>query len=135
MVLDHSFFALMFLLASALSPSDAPSLVLENTRHPEQRMVWTRADDGRWAMTINGRDMGHFAREADAVVHHTGVQSPDRYPVNRLADRRDLRRDATQVRLRGNHAGVTVRVIREEGRTRRLEDPSRRVLPVPLRVR
>lgn len=133
-MLEHAYFALMFLLASALSPADANTLVLENTRHPEQRMVWTRADDGRWAMTINGRDMGHFVREPDAVMHHTGVRAPERYSLDQLADLRDLRRDATEVRLRGDYAGVTVRVL-QEGRTRRLEDANRRVLPVPLRLR
>lgn len=133
-MLDYSFFALMFLLATSLSPAGAPRVALENTSHPEQQMVWTRQDGGRWAMTINGRDMGHFVREAGAVVHQTGVRDPERYPIAELADPRDLRPGATAVRLLGESAGRSIRVSRQ-GDALRLDDPSRRTLPIPLLLR
>jgi hypothetical protein len=133
-VLDYSFFALMFLLATSLSPAGAPVVTLENSAHPEQEMVWTRQADGRWAMTINRRDMGHFVREGDAVVHHTGVRAPERHPIASLADRRDLRPGAAAVRLLGESAGRSIRVSRQ-GDALRLDDPSRRTLPIPLLLR
>jgi hypothetical protein len=133
-VLDYSFFALMFLLATSLSPAGAPTVTLENTRHPEQQMIWTRQHDARWAMTINGRDMGQFVREAAAVVHHTGVREAERYAIDQLADRRDLRPGATEVRLMGPSAGRSIRISREDGALR-LDDPSRRTLPIPLLLR
>lgn len=133
-MLDYSFFALMFLLATSLSPASAPTVTLENTSHPDQQMVWTRQDDGRWAMTINGRAMGHFVREAGAVVHHTGVRDPERYAIEALADPRDLRPGATAVRLRGSSGPGSIRVSRR-GDALRLDDPSRRTLPIPLLLR
>lgn len=130
---DYSFFALLFLVATSLAPTGATTVTLENTHHPEQRMIWTRGEDGRWAMTINGRDMGHFSREPEAIVHHTGVRAPERFPIRELADRRDLRRDALRVRLIGARAPM-LRVERE-GAALRLVDPTREVLAVPLRLR
>lgn len=133
-MLDYSFFALMFALATSLAPEGARTVVLENTRHAEQRMEWTLEDDGRWAMTINGREMGRFHRDGDAIVHETGVRAPDRFELVELADARDLRRGARRVRLRGRWAARVIEV-RSEGGARILADPSREVLAVPLRLR
>ncbi len=133
-MLDYSFFALMFALATSLAPAGSRVVALENTRYPEQRLEWTRGDDGRWAMTINGRDLGHFRREGDAVIHETGVRDPDRFELASLADPRDLRRGATRVRLRGPWS-QTVLGVRDEGGTLLVTDPTREALAVPLRLR
>lgn len=131
---DYSFFALMFALATSLAPEGARTVVLENTRHAEQRMQWVRQDDGRWAMTINGREMGHFSRTDDAVVHETGTRAADRFELASLGEVRDLRRGATRVRLRGRWSRTVLEVSDEDGALR-LSDPSREVLAVPLRLR
>lgn len=131
---DTSFFAWLFLVATSLAPADATTVTLENTAHPEQRMIWTRADDGRWAMTINGRDMGHFVRESEVVVHHTGTRAPDRFPIAELVQPSDLRRNATRIRLAGTRAPTVIHV-EPDGGARRLVDPSRETLRVPLRLR
>jgi hypothetical protein len=133
-MLDYSFFALLFLLAQTLAPAGASRLVLENVRHPEQRMEWVREADGRWAMTINGREMGHFARDGEAVVHDPGVRAPSRFTVAELVDARDLRRDATRLRLRGSFEATVLQVSRE-GPALELRDPSRRLLVTTLRLR
>lgn len=132
-MLDYSFFALLFAIATSLAPASATTVVLENTQHAEQRMEWTRGEDGRWAMLINGRDMGHFARDGSDVVHDTGVRAPDRFPLAELADARDLRRGATRVRLRGRFAPTILR-IEADGDASRITDPGGDHLRVPLRL-
>jgi hypothetical protein len=131
---DFSFFALLFLLASSLAPDGSRSIVLENTRYPEQTMTWTRGSDGRWAMTINGRDLGFFERTADAIVHATGQRDPDRFAIVDLADAADLTRTATSIRLLGRWSPRIVSVA-PEGDTRILSDDSRELLRTPLRLR
>lgn len=131
---DFSFFALLFLLASTLSPEGSRSIVLENTRYPEQSMEWTRQGDGRWAMTINGRELGHFERAGDAIVHATGQRDPDRFEIAELAERGDLARDARRIRLRGRFEARIVDVA-VEGDARILSDASRELLRTPLRLR
>ncbi|MCZ7683849.1 MAG: hypothetical protein M5U28_35830 [Sandaracinaceae bacterium] len=131
---DYSFFALMFALATSLAPDGAREVALQNTRYPEQELAWVREGDGRWAMTINGRDMGHFRREGDAIVHETGVRAPDRFELASLADGRDLRRGARRVRLRGRWSRTVLEVSEETGGPL-VRDPTREVLAVPLRLR
>ncbi|HEY8428875.1 MAG TPA: hypothetical protein VIL20_10890 [Sandaracinaceae bacterium] len=133
-MLDFSFFALLFAIATSLAPAGARTVVLENTQHPEQRMAWMLESDGRWAMTLNGREMGRFWRDGAAIVHETGVRAPDRFELARLAEVRDLRRGARRVRLRGRWSERVIEV-RDEGGARILADPSREVLGVPLRLR
>lgn len=133
-MLDYAYFVVLFLVATSLAPPDARHVVLENTRHAEQRLEWTRGDDGRWAMTINGRDMGHFVRRGEVAVHETGVRDPDHYTIAELADPSDLRRDATRVRLRGQLAPSVLRIEREGGALR-LTDERERLIPVPLVLR
>jgi hypothetical protein len=131
---DYSFFALLFAIATTLAPAGSTHVVLENTRHAEQRLEWTRGADGRWAMTINGREMGRFVRDGDVVVHDTGVRAPDRFSISELADPSDLRRGATRVRLRGPFAPGVLRVDGGDGALR-LTGERGSFLPVPLRLR
>lgn len=130
---DYTFFALLFLLAQSLAPAGSTNLVLENVRHPDQRMEWSRQSDGRWAMTINDRELGHFERTATHVLHHTGMRSPDHFPIAELAEAADLRGGA-RVRLSGRFAPRVVEIT-SEGRARILTDPSRELIRTPLRLR
>ncbi len=132
-MLDYSFFALLFLVATSLAPPDARTVVLENTRHAEQRLEWTRGDDGRWAMTINGRDMGHFARRGSEVVHETGLRDPDHFAIEGLVEASDLRPDTTRLRLRGQFAPSVLRAERNGGALR-LASEAGSLIPVPLRL-
>lgn len=130
---DYSFFALLFTLATTLAPADAREVSLINARHPEQRMTWTRGDDGRWAMTMNDRDLGHFERTGDAVFHHTGQRSPDHFPLDALLDPARLSARATRLSLRGRFSPTALEIRREDGRVV-LHDPDRRLLATDLRL-
>jgi hypothetical protein len=134
MLLDYAYFALWFLVAHALAPAGATTLTLENERHPEQRMHWVRADDGAWAMTVNGRELGRFRRIDDAVVHDTGVRAPDVHAIADLVEAADLQVGAIRIRLRGQFAPAVLDV-RRDGPTATLRDASRRLTVVPLRLR
>jgi hypothetical protein len=131
---DFSFFALLFLLAQSLAPDGSARLVLENVRHPEQRMEWTRGGDGQWAMTINERDMGRFERRGADVVHHSGVREAEHFPIAALVDVSELRRGAEHVRLAGTFAGRRVEIA-PDGDGIVLTDPTRALLRTPLRLR
>src|SRR5688572_20258953 len=100
--MDYSFFALMFLIASALAPQGARELTLQNMRHPEQSIVWTRQADGAYAMRLNERDVGAFRRDDTSVVHTTGVREPVRFSITELVDSSALRVDTSALPLRGS---------------------------------
>jgi len=128
---DFSFFALLFVVATSLAPGDAREVTLVNARHPSQRMTWTRGADGRWAMTLNERDMGQFERTDDAVFHHSGQRSPDHFPLADLLDPSTL--TSRRVRLRGRF-GPTVLHVRRGGGATRLSDPTGELLRTDLRL-
>ncbi len=132
-MIDYAFFALLFAVATALAPPGATEVMLENTRDHEQRIEWTRQDDGRWAMHVNERDVGHFIRRGNVIVHETGVRDPDRYPLSELLDAGALRRDATRIEARGQF-GPAVLQVRREGGAIRLSSSNGTLLPVPLRL-
>ena len=129
---DYSFFALLFAIATTLAPAGSDEVSLVNVRHPEQRMTWTREEDGRWAMTMNGRDIGHFERAGDAVFHHSGQRSPDRFLLSELLDADALTRRTRRVPLAGRFAPTVIRVDRDGGVT--LRDPTGRLLRTDLRL-
>ena len=131
---DYSFFAMLFVIATSLSPGGSHEVSLVNVRHPEQRIVFSRGDDGRWAMTLNERDVGRFERVGDAVFHHTDLRSPDRYVVSDLVDASALGREVERVALRGPFAPAVLRVRRTDGEVT-IDDPSREVLMTPLAIR
>ena len=122
------------LAVSHTAPEGSRGLVLENVRHPEQQMIWSRGGDGRWAMTINQRELGHFVRDGAGVVHTTGVREPDRYPTTTLVESADLVRGSRRVRLRGAFATRTIEITRD-GDGLVLTDPSGELLRTPLRLR
>jgi hypothetical protein len=132
-MMDYAFFALWFLIAHALAPTDATVLTIENERHTEQRMQWVRAQDGAWDMTINGRELGRFRRTDEGVVHETGVGAPAMHRVEDLAEASDLRSHTTRIRLRGQFAPAVLDAVRD-GAVVVLRDPSRRLTPVGLRL-
>lgn len=132
-VTDYAFFALWFVLAQAFAPPDASVLTLVNERHPEQRMEWTRGDDGAWAMTLNGRELGRFRRANGAVVHETGQRPPDVHRLSDLVEIDDLRPGATRVRARGQFAPALLHAT-HEGPTVTFRDPSRQLTIVGLRL-
>lgn len=127
-MLDYSFFALLFLLATGLAPDASQERAWINSRHPQQSIVWSREGDG-WAMRINGRELGVFHRDGDAIVHHTGQSEPQRFPLDALAP--EVPRDARRIALRGAFAPTVLTVERGEGRLT-LVDASRELLRVPL---
>lgn len=127
---DYSFFALLFVIAQALAPGATERLAWVNGDHPDQTIEWTREGDG-WELTVNGREMGIFHRDGDAVVHHTGGQAPRRFALDSLSD--PVRRDARRVRLRGSFAPTVLSI--ERGGGVRLVDPSRRLLGTSLGLR
>ncbi|MBX3276159.1 MAG: hypothetical protein KF729_38255 [Sandaracinaceae bacterium] len=127
---DYSFFALLFLLASALAPDAVAERTWTNSRHPEQSIRWTREGDG-WAMRVNGRELGVFHRDGDSVVHHTGQGAPHRFPVEALAPA--FARAARRIPLGARFAPVVLAVEREADRVT-LSDPSRELLRVPLHL-
>lgn len=131
--MDYSFFAMLFAVATALAPEGAHEVSLQNMRHPEQSLVWTRGDDGRWAMQMNTRDAGHFERRGEVIVHHTGVDAPRRYPLAELLDTRGLGRRTDHVDLRGTFAPTVLRVERSGGAIE-LVDPTRALLMTRLRL-
>lgn len=131
MFADYSFFALLFLLASALAPDAAHERAWVNASHPEQAITWTREGDG-WAMRVNGRELGVFHLRGDAVIHQTNGQAPERYPVAELASPPSP--DARRVELRGSFAPNTLEVRREDDRLT-LVDPGRELLRAPLILR
>lgn len=131
--MSYSFFAMLFLVATMIAPPNAQVVTLQNTAHPEQSIEWTRGADGRWAMHLNGRDVGHFRREGGDVIHETGVRDPDRFAEGTLVDPASLRADARELRLRGSFARTTLRVERSGG-TVQLVDAARDLLPIPLRL-
>ena len=45
-MLDYSFFALLFALATTLAPAGAEEVGFQNVRHPDQSMTWRHGDDG-----------------------------------------------------------------------------------------
>ncbi|MEZ4335873.1 MAG: hypothetical protein R3B82_04535 [Sandaracinaceae bacterium] len=95
---DYSFFALLFLLATSLAPDAGAERAWINSRYPEQSITWTPEGEG-WAMRVNGREMGIFHLDGDAVVHHTGQGEPHRFPVAALSG--PVSRDARRIPLRG----------------------------------
>lgn len=129
---DYAFFAMLFAVATALAPANSREVTLVNARHPEQEMTWTRQDDGRWAMTMNERDLGRFERTEDAVFHHTENRSPERFLLGDLVDASSLSRRARRVPLRGRFAPTIIHVERDGAVT--LRDPSRRLLATDLRL-
>ena len=98
---DYAFFALLFAVATTLAPADAREVTLVNGAHPDETLVWTRGEDARWALTVNGRDVGHFRRDGAMVVHETGQRAPDRFPIASLVDPDSLRRGATRLPTKG----------------------------------
>lgn len=129
---DYSFFALLFAIATTLAPAGADEVGFINVRHPEQRMTWTREGDGRWAMTMNERDIGRFERTGDAIFHHSDNRSPDRFLLNELLDPSALTRRATRIPLRGRFAPTVIHVDRDGEVT--LRDPTGRLLRTDLRL-
>ncbi|GAB5549529.1 MAG: hypothetical protein RLP09_10470 [Sandaracinaceae bacterium] len=131
---DYAFFALLFAVATTLAPADAREVTLVNGAHPDETLVWTRGEDARWALTVNGRDVGHFRRDGAMVVHETGQRAPDRFPIASLVDPDSLRRGATRLPTKGSFAPAVITVSRQGGRVE-LSDASREVLYVPLLLR
>ena len=82
---DYSFFALLFLLATSLAPDAGAERAWINSRYPEQSITWTPEGEG-WAMRVNGREMGIFHLDGDAVVHHTGQGRGDREVPDAVLD-------------------------------------------------
>lgn len=130
---DYSFFALLFAIATTLAPAGASRVELQNQRHPEQSMVWTEAADGRWALSLNGRDVGSFVREGDVITHHTGQGAPDAHPLADLLTPGTLRRSARTIELRGGFAPARIEVVRDGGSVV-LRDPTRHLLGTDLRL-
>ena len=128
--MDYTFFAMLFYVASSLAPSAQTEITLQNSRFPDQALVWTHGEDGRWAMTINGREVGHFERSGDTILHHTGLRETDRHPVGELAA--PFQSSATRIQLRGPFTPSVIQIARSRGQPTRLTDPSRNVLTVPL---
>ena len=131
MMLDYSFFALLFLLAGSLAPDAGVERTWVNGRHPEQTITWT-AGEGGWALTVNGRDVGVFSRDGDAIVHDTRQGEPRRFPVSELAGA--VSGGARRVTLRGTFAPTVLTVRRAEGRLS-LVDPTRELLRTELILR
>lgn len=131
---DYSFFAMLFAIATSLSSPTSHEVSLVNVRHPEQRIVFTREDDGRWAMTLNERDVGRFERVGDAIFHHTDQRSPDRYMLAELLDPTAMGPRTERIPLRGTFAPAVLSVQRARGEIT-IEDPSREVLMTPLALR
>ncbi len=131
MMLDYSFFALLFLLASSLAPDAAAELTWINGSHREQTITWTPEGAG-WEMHVNGREVGIFQRDGDAIVHHTGQGEPQRFPIAQLAA--PVARDARQITLRGPFAPQVLNVERAGGGVT-LVDPSRELLRARLILR
>ncbi|MCA9606582.1 MAG: hypothetical protein KC619_13345 [Myxococcales bacterium] len=125
---DYSFFALLFLLATSLAPDAGAERAWINSRYPEQSITWTPEGEG-WAMRVNGREMGIFHLDGDAVVHHTGQGEPHRFPVAALSG--PVSRDARRIPLRGRFA-PTVLAVERSGDEVRLVDAGRELLRVPL---
>ena len=133
MIADYSFFVLLFVIATSLSPTDATRVELQNVRHPEQSITWARGGDGRWAATVNQRELGHFERAGGEVVHHTGQGAPDRFRIDSLVTPAQLGRAANALTLRGQFEGTVLRVERADGRVA-LHDPSGELLVTRLRL-
>jgi hypothetical protein len=131
---DYSFFAMLFAIATSLSPPTSHEVSLVNVRHPEQRIVFSLGDGGRWTMTLNQRDVGRFERVGDAVFHHTDLRSPDRHLLSELLDPSTLGRGTERIPLRGTFAPAVLTVRRAGGEIT-IEDPSREVLMSPLALR
>ena len=135
-MLDYSFFALLFYIASALAPGATAERTWVNGRHPEQSITWTRGTNG-WALTVNGREVGLFRRDGDAIVHDTRTPStpdaePRRFPIAQLAAH--FGPDADRITLRGSFAPATLTVERA-GQQVTLSDPSRHLLRTELILR
>lgn len=131
MLADYSFFALLFLLASALAPDASHERAWVNASHPEQEILWTREGDG-WAMRVNGRELGVFQRHGDAIIHQIDGRAPERFGVAELAGPTSA--DARRIALRGSFAPNTLDV-RREGDRLTLVDPGRELLRAPLILR
>ena len=134
MMVDYTFFALLFSIATSLAPADATVVTLQSSRHQNQAMVWTRHTDGRWTMTLNGRQMGSFERRAHEVLHYTGAQTgqstpPTEFPIAQLAG--TVRRTTARIPLRGRWSSTVLRVERGQGPPR-IVDPSGELLRVEL---
>jgi len=128
---DYSFFALLFMLASSLAPDATAELTWVNGSHAEQTITWTPEGQG-WELHVNGREIGVFQRDGDAIVHHTGQGEPRRFPIAQLAE--PIGRDAAQVTLRGSFAPTVLRVQRT-GQQVTLVDRSRELLRAQLILR
>jgi hypothetical protein len=128
--MDYSFFALLFYLASSLAPNASAERTWVNGTHPEQSITWTPEGEG-WEMTVNGREIGVFQRDGDAIVHHTGVDAPHRFPIAELAS---VAANARRIPLRGSFAPTVLTVEREQGRVS-LVDPTRNLLRTRLILR
>ena len=130
-MMDYSFFALLFLLASSLSPDANAELTWVNGSHPEQTISWTPEGDG-WELHVNGREVGIFQRDGDAIVHHTGQSEPRRFEIALLAE--PIAENARRIRLRGSFAPTVLRVERTAGGVA-LVDASRELLRTRLILR
>lgn len=131
---DYSFFAMLFAVVQTLAPSGATQLELQNVRHPEQTIVWDRGDDGRWALAVNGRDVGTFVREGSVVTHFRPPRDPSRHALSDLLDPSTLQRRARRIDLRGTFAPARIEISREGGAVT-LRDPTRHLLVTDLRLR
>lgn len=132
-MLDYAFFAMLFAIATSLAPSSASEVGFQNTRHPDQHMTWVRGQDGRWAMTINGREAGHYQRQGDHIIQDRGDEGVSRYAIGELLSPQDLRRGADRIRLDARFSSATLEVRRNAG-TLELHEAAQRVLVTGLRL-
>lgn len=131
--MDYAFFAMLFAIATALAPSGSARVGFQNTRHPDQHMTWVRGDDGRWAMTINGREAGHYQRSGDVVIQDRGDEGTERLPIGQLLNPQDLGPGSARVRLSERFSRATLDVHRENGGIE-LRESARRILVTGLRL-
>ncbi|MGE0791162.1 MAG: hypothetical protein AB7S26_36150 [Sandaracinaceae bacterium] len=131
MVESYSFFALLFLLARGLAPGASAELAWINGDHPDETIAWTRGEGGEWSLSVNGRDVGLWSLEGDAIVHATGIEAPRRYPIAELSE--PVRAEARRVALRGEFAPAVLTVQRGRAGPS-VRDPSRTVLGMTLRL-
>lgn len=131
--MDYAFFAMLFAIATALAPSGSTEVGFQNTRHPDQRMTWVREGDGRWAMTINGREAGHYQRNGASVVQDRGDEGTERFRLDQLLDPGDLTQRSTQIHLTERFQHAVLDVARR-GATVELRETAERILVTGLRL-
>ncbi|MFK7992324.1 MAG: hypothetical protein AB8I08_40260 [Sandaracinaceae bacterium] len=132
-MMDYAFFAMLLAIATALAPSGSAQVGFQNTRHPDQHMTWVRGDDGRWAMTINGREAGHYHRSGDVVIQDRGDEGTERFRIGQLLNPNDLGPQSTHIRLaeRFTHARLD---IHRDNSSVELRETARRILVTGLRL-